>query len=580
MKLNVIIAVILGFSILFVTGQAYAPCIEGPGINCNNYPPPSLTQIKFDKLNYDASDKPIVTIMGAPDAVAHLEIDDSSSNIIFTHDINLAPNGTVNYVLDVSFYKPGMYSVIATSPISKLTTSFTVGLMPTGGGMFLNTDKNSYLLGDRVKILGTMNSNTLVQLSLINPNGIPVESTQTFSDNTGHFSLLNFTIPQNAISGAWKISAISGVEHTQIPITVNSTLSNISNIKMDTTIPSPLKQFKMGTFAQGVQCNTGLQLFFKAEDYTPVCAQSGTVTVLLKRGWATTHPPEPFVKKIAITGLQQNYTIGQPINAVVNYAGYYWYTEPDVKILDANGTQIWFNCPYCYTRSTPLLRPSLDAFTYIVRDYASNNLPVINKTGTYTMIASLDNYITNARFDVISNTNENDLKNMLSNSTSDSPDFKIGSDLLGPIPHQLVFFIKSNSTAKIFVKYTSHESNTGTMPSYSSVYVGKGGEYDSLTTSGVTIHAYPSAIPLTQGSDTVVVYNITTKEGVKGVYWIFLAQFCRVMPVAIDMDSLTVSPFDIPVQTGNMNCPAQFLDGKILGISGGTAEYKIGQPVK
>ena len=285
MKLNVIIAVILGFSILFVTGHAYAPCVEEPGTNCNNYPPPSLSQIKFDKLNYDTSDKPIVTIMGAPDAVAHLEIDDSSSNIIFTHDINLAPNGTVNYVLDVSSYKPGMYFVIATSPISKLTTGFTVGLMPTGGGMFLNTDKNSYLPGDHVIILGTMNSNTLVQLSLIDSNGIPVESTKMFSDNTGHFSLLNFTIPENAISGVWKIDATSGVEHAQIQITVNSTLNDNSNIKMDTAIPSPLKQFKLGVAAKDVKCKQGLELLMKSHDGIPACVKSTSVSRLLGQGW-------------------------------------------------------------------------------------------------------------------------------------------------------------------------------------------------------------------------------------------------------------------------------------------------------
>ena len=84
---------------------------------------------------------------------------------------------------------------------------------------------------------------------------------------------------------------------------------------------------------------------------------------------------------------------------------------------------------------------------------------------------------------------------------------------------------------------------------------------------------------MNQGSDTTVVYTVTAKEGVKGVYWISLVQFCGVMPLAIDIDSLTISPSDVPVQTGMISCPAQFLNGKILGISGGTAEYKIGQPV-
>jgi hypothetical protein len=239
MKLNVIVIVILGFFILFVTNQAYAPCIEGPGINCNNYPPPALTQINADKLNYETTDKPVMTIIGVPNAVAHLEIDDPSSNIIFTHDINLSSNGTARYVLDISSYKPGVYSTIATSLISKLTTSFAVGLATTGDQIMLNTDKNSYLPGDNVTILGAWNPNTLVQLSLVDPSGISVKSIQTFSDKTGHFSSSNFTIPINAIPGIWQIDATSGVAHTQEKITINPTNNSAQNVTYSSNpIPS------------------------------------------------------------------------------------------------------------------------------------------------------------------------------------------------------------------------------------------------------------------------------------------------------------------------------------------------------
>lgn len=348
-------------------------------------------------------------------------------------------------------------------------------------------------------------------------------------------------------------------------------------------IDSPLKQVQSGIAANDVKCNAGFQLIFKAEDYTtPACVQPETATKLIQRGWALdTTSPVPFIKKMEIEGLQQTYTVGQPINATVKYTGYSWYREPDVKILDANGTQIWFNCAYCYTRSEAIQSPSLGTFIYHVREYSSNNPPVINKTGTYTMVATLDNKTAEAKFDIIPASLQQTIPNPIYNSTSSNgPEFKVGPDLLGPLPHQLVFFMKSNSTAKIFVEYTSNEPNTGTLPSYSSVYVGKGGNFTPLMTSDVTIIADPSSIPKNKGSDTRVVYTVTAKEGVKGVYWIFLVQFCRVMPLAIDINSLTISPFDIPVQTGIMHCPAQFLEGKILGISGGTAEYKIGQPVQ
>src|SRR5574340_1100280 len=238
-----IIAVLVSFA-LFVTSPAYASCIEGLGIDCNHYPPQALTQIHSDKLSYGTSDKPVITIVGDPSAVAHLEIDDSSSNImLFTHDINLAPNGTVNYALDISSYKPGVYSVIVTSPISKLTTSFAVGLATTGDGIVLNTDKNSYFPGDNVTMFGWWNPNTLIQLSLIDPNGVSVKSLQIFSDKTGHFSSFDFNIPSTATTGTWKIHGASGVSN----VSVNLIVENITDTQIDKAIvPSPLKQFKSG----------------------------------------------------------------------------------------------------------------------------------------------------------------------------------------------------------------------------------------------------------------------------------------------------------------------------------------------
>ncbi len=271
----------------------------------------------------------------------------------------------------------------------------------------LLTGKPTYVPGEKIQIIGAFSPNDLIHIDLVNPADGTKNSTFLQSDNTGHFRT-NYIVPYNAVNGTWEILATSGFNHASMDIQVISSnygnmtdVSGSSGSTTATSVESPLKQFRMGTIAQGVRCNTGLQLFFKAEDYTPVCAQSGTATVLLKRGWATTHPPEPFVEKIAITKLQQNYTIGKPINAMVNYAGYYWYTEPDVKIMDANGTQVWFNCPYCNTRHTTMPHLSLDAFTYTVRDYASNKPPVINKTGTYTMIASLDSKITSTEFTIV-----------------------------------------------------------------------------------------------------------------------------------------------------------------------------------
>lgn len=288
MKILHLAAIVVSmFFTLFVTNQAYAPCIEEPGINCNNYPPQTLSQIHFDNLNYETFDKPVITIVGVPSTAVHLEIDDSSSNIMFEHDLNLSSNGTARYILDISYYKSGGYSATATSLMSKVTTGFTVGMTPSGGNMDLSVDKNSYFPGDRISILGTRNSNTLIQLSLIDPYGTLVRSAKTFSDKTGHFSLSNFTIPNNAVSGIWQIGATSGVMHVHTQIVVNST-NNPSGIKTDKAItPSPLKQLDDGTNADQIKCNQGLQLIFKQENMSPICVKPDTSKILIARGWAT-----------------------------------------------------------------------------------------------------------------------------------------------------------------------------------------------------------------------------------------------------------------------------------------------------
>ncbi|MGI0018182.1 MAG: hypothetical protein ACREA1_05695 [Nitrosotalea sp.] len=276
---------IVFFGILFC--NVYATCASDPDgiLQCTTGSTQLLYSVKTDMPNYENMEKPIITITGMPLAPVHVEIDDSSGNIVFSHDLGNLTNGSINYTLDISSYKPGVYSTTATSPVSKLTTSFTVDLIPTGGPITLNVDKSLYLPGDHVIILGTWISNDLIQLSLINPNGISVESAQTVSDKTGHFSLFNFTIPTNAISGIWQIDATSGVSHSQIQITINSTFHNITYVGINVAKLSPLKQLKSGIAVQNVTCSESLVLVIKTTDGSPACVKDTSVGRLVRQGW-------------------------------------------------------------------------------------------------------------------------------------------------------------------------------------------------------------------------------------------------------------------------------------------------------
>lgn len=182
------ITAILAMFLTLHANPAYAPCMEGPGINCNNYPPQTLTQIKSDMINYMTSDKPVITIVGMPHTAVHLEVDDSSSNIVSEHDLNVSSYGNASYVLDISSYKPDVYSATATSDMSKISTSFSIGLAPSGPRITLSTARYAYFPGDTVAILGAYHPNTIYEISLVDPRGTVEKSTQVSSIAIGPVS--------------------------------------------------------------------------------------------------------------------------------------------------------------------------------------------------------------------------------------------------------------------------------------------------------------------------------------------------------------------------------------------------------
>ena len=112
--------------------------------------------------------------------------------------------------------------------LKKSKIDFAVGLTTGSGKILLSTVKDTYVPGDGIIIIGTANPNTILQISLTNPNGINIKSLITFTDKTGHFSSFDFSIPSIATPGTWKLDASSGVNHVSSNITVKSTKQAIT----------------------------------------------------------------------------------------------------------------------------------------------------------------------------------------------------------------------------------------------------------------------------------------------------------------------------------------------------------------
>jgi plastocyanin len=125
-----------------------------------------------------------------------------------------------------------------------------------------------------------------------------------------------------------------------------------------------------------------------------------------------------------------------------------------------------------------------------------------------------------------------------------------------------VLYMPANSTGKICVQYTS--SNP---PVQGGIRIFEA--HDMMDNAhGVSVFGTPEIIPT--GNSTVV-YTITTGNHV-GFYGLTI--FCAGMPFAIGYDSnSTFAPSDFPWYGGTYNCPAQFYNYHIVGLSGIGGKY-------
>lgn len=250
----------------------------------------------MDKINYENYDTANITILDLAESVIDIKVLDNSQVQKFEDKISTTQDGHTVYPLNITSYPVGVYSVLVTSSTGQVKLGFSVGLMPIGGQISVNTEKSIYSLGDDIVILGTVNANSLVEVSLVDPNGTSVYSGKVFSDNTGHFTISDLRIPTNAAPGNWQIVASSGVNHQSLYIQVvrsiygvngNPTLSiyGPGGPAIPIRIDTPLKQFKSGIAAKDVKCKEGLQFIMKNENGQPACVTVHTFDELITRGW-------------------------------------------------------------------------------------------------------------------------------------------------------------------------------------------------------------------------------------------------------------------------------------------------------
>lgn len=179
--------------------------------------------IEFDKLNYKPIETAIISLTGKPsDKLSMLIIDPTDKEKIFSDGsrvipITLQKDGKKTFSLELSGYSSGVYTAVINKKWSEI---FTVGLQAGSGEIKISSTKLDYRPGDAILVLGKANSNALLTLELIDPEGGVWKTKEIFSDKEGNIKGGELRVPSKAKPGIWTIKAQSGPNLDKIEIEV------------------------------------------------------------------------------------------------------------------------------------------------------------------------------------------------------------------------------------------------------------------------------------------------------------------------------------------------------------------------
>jgi len=254
--------------------------------------------IEFDKSNYKNTEKPIVSLAGKPSEKVSLIIITPSGSVIGNDIIiQLRTDGRGEHNLDLSGYVSGIYTAVIKKGGSQSSENFSVGLLSGSGEIRAKVTQTEYNQGERILLLGTTtNANSLMIVSLIDPNGEEIKSLEIASNSERMFSEERLRIPSNGQVGLWQIVITSGSNSDKIEfnvlseiqegMSINATqkLSDGELLKIDIVASHKTSIIieiidKEGNEIQKLMCNTTKE--FKCETFWSVPKNTipGTYTI-------------------------------------------------------------------------------------------------------------------------------------------------------------------------------------------------------------------------------------------------------------------------------------------------------------
>ena len=177
--------------------------------------------ILLDKLNFQTTTDLTLRVVGPSSSSLNVQIIDSGDSIKITKTLTTNSAGNGQITLDLNGYKSGVYRAVISYANIEDIAKFSVGLQTGTGDITLSSTKSSYNPGEEIVVIGkTDNSNAILFLSLVNPNGDKYSEIEIFSDKNGQFTSDLLRIPIDASSGAWTIEANSRLDTASTTIDV------------------------------------------------------------------------------------------------------------------------------------------------------------------------------------------------------------------------------------------------------------------------------------------------------------------------------------------------------------------------
>jgi len=176
--------------------------------------------VYLEKMNFKANSKAKITVLGPPTTELTLNIFDPSDSRKFTESIKTNSIGTATFELDLAGYSSGVYKAVVSNPTFQDTAKFSVGLSSGSGAITFSSTQIDYDPGESILIIGNTGANSILNISLIDPNGETINKIEIFADKEGTFTTELLGIPSSATSGIWQIKAQSGLDHKEVEINV------------------------------------------------------------------------------------------------------------------------------------------------------------------------------------------------------------------------------------------------------------------------------------------------------------------------------------------------------------------------